>query len=258
MASQPIYQFYAELKDYEPKIWRRFQVMNNITMARLGYILMTLFEMQAGHLFCFDVHVIDNLRKSLEGRDTKESIDRIVDMFQKNPKHSELRVELIDEDSFFGFEGRVLDAAETKVKHILTEKMETMTFSYDYGDGWEIELILEETDADKELSGNELPRVLEGEGYGIIEDCGGPGGLQELTKAFKEKKGPQYQRYTEWLGVDELDLSSFDLEDMNFRLKKVPRIYKDVYEHGLKPTRQSINLLMREYKKYGIEDWKEE
>lgn len=31
MASQPIYQFYAELKDYEPKIWRRFQVMNNIT-----------------------------------------------------------------------------------------------------------------------------------------------------------------------------------------------------------------------------------
>ena len=26
MASQPIYQFYAELKDYEPKIWRRFQV----------------------------------------------------------------------------------------------------------------------------------------------------------------------------------------------------------------------------------------
>ena len=22
MASQPIYQFYAELKDYEPKIWR--------------------------------------------------------------------------------------------------------------------------------------------------------------------------------------------------------------------------------------------
>jgi hypothetical protein len=47
MASQPIYQFYAELDDYSPKIWRRFQVMNNITMARLGYIVMTIFEMQA-------------------------------------------------------------------------------------------------------------------------------------------------------------------------------------------------------------------
>jgi hypothetical protein len=55
MASQPIYQFYAELDNYSPKIWRRFQVMNNITMARLGYIVMTIFEMQASHLFCFEV-----------------------------------------------------------------------------------------------------------------------------------------------------------------------------------------------------------
>ena len=36
MASQPIYQFYAELNNYQPKIWRRFQVPGNITMARLG------------------------------------------------------------------------------------------------------------------------------------------------------------------------------------------------------------------------------
>ena len=39
MASKPIYQIYAELQDYEPKIWRRFQVMNDITVARLAYIL---------------------------------------------------------------------------------------------------------------------------------------------------------------------------------------------------------------------------
>jgi hypothetical protein len=51
MASNPIYEFYAQLRDYQPKMWRRFQVANNITMARLGYILMTLFEMQANHPF---------------------------------------------------------------------------------------------------------------------------------------------------------------------------------------------------------------
>ena len=51
MASQPIYQLYSELNDYKPKIWRRFQVLGNITMARLGYIVMTLYEMQANHLF---------------------------------------------------------------------------------------------------------------------------------------------------------------------------------------------------------------
>ena len=44
MATKQIYQLYAELKDYSPKIWRRFEVVSNITIARLGYILMTLFE----------------------------------------------------------------------------------------------------------------------------------------------------------------------------------------------------------------------
>ena len=34
---------------------------------------------------------------------------------------------------------------------------------------------------------------------------------------------------------------------MNFRLKKVPRIYRDLYEFGFAPTRQSINLLERKY-----------
>jgi hypothetical protein len=33
VASQPIYQFYAELKDYKPLIWRRFQVAGNITLG---------------------------------------------------------------------------------------------------------------------------------------------------------------------------------------------------------------------------------
>ena len=50
VASQPIYQFYAELKDYKPLIWRRFQVAGNITLAQLGYVTMTLFEMKGSHL----------------------------------------------------------------------------------------------------------------------------------------------------------------------------------------------------------------
>lgn len=52
-----------------------------------------------------------------------------------------------------------------------------------------------------------------------------------------------------WLGITELDLSSFDIGDMNFRLKKVPRIYAEAYEYDMEPTRQSMKLLMREYKK---------
>ena len=54
----------AELEEYEPKIWRRFQVMNDITVARLAYILMTLFEMKGSHLYKFEVNELDNLSAS--------------------------------------------------------------------------------------------------------------------------------------------------------------------------------------------------
>ena len=57
MASQPIYQFYAELKDYKPLIWRRFQVAGSITLAQLGYVTMTLFEMKGSHLFHLEYSV---------------------------------------------------------------------------------------------------------------------------------------------------------------------------------------------------------
>lgn len=55
MASHPIYQFYAELDDFKPKIWRCFQVSEHITPARLCYIVEVLFEMTASHLMASEV-----------------------------------------------------------------------------------------------------------------------------------------------------------------------------------------------------------
>ncbi len=249
MASQPIYQFYAELCDYKPKIWRRFQVLNNITMARLGYVIMTLFEMQASHLFCFDVPVAENFRKSVGKYAGNNSNSKVADLFQQRPELAQLRIELPSDDNFSEVEERTMNAAETKVKNTLTEETESVKFCYDYGDGWEINLVLEKIYEDKILPSKELPRALEGQGYGIIEDCGGPGGLEDIAKAFKKEKGSQYQQYCEWLGIEELNLSVFDINDMNFRLKKIPRIYADAYEYDLEPTKQSMALLTRKYKK---------
>jgi len=65
MAAHLIYQLYSELADFEPKIWRRFQVAGNITLARLGYIVMTLYEMKACHLFSVDFPIDKNLQFDL-------------------------------------------------------------------------------------------------------------------------------------------------------------------------------------------------
>lgn len=124
-----------------------------------------------------------------------------------------------------------------------------MEFQYDFGDNWRFNIILEKILENKNISSKDLPRVIEGEGFGIIEDCGGIMGLEDIRKAFAVKKGEDYEMYCNWLGTKELDLNKFDLEDLNFRLKKLPRIFKDGYEYGLELTEKSIKILERDYKK---------
>jgi hypothetical protein len=227
MASHRIYQFYSELQDYQPRIWRRFQVSGNISIAKLGYIIMTMYEMRASHLFS------------------------VVCTFDYHGKKKETYYEVpMDEAEPFDLGGNIVrkDATQVKLMRISNSPQKDLFHvNYDFGDDWWVDIDLEQIFVDDDLPGNELPRVLEGEGFGIIEDCGGVGGLEDLARAFKEKEGESYDQYSEWLSVDDLDLSAFDIDDMNFRLKKLPRIFKQIYESGLEPTQKSIDLIERQY-----------
>lgn len=251
MASQAIYRFYAELADFRPKIWRRFEVAQNVTMSRLAYVLMTLYEMEARHLFQFRVPEKTNYEHwYIEKTTAFTEEERAREQLWINETFSDNRIvlQLIDEDSEALLGRELLDASMLRLRDVIAHPGDRLYFDYDFGDGWEVDLLLEDIRQDTELSGRELPRVLQGEGYGIVEDCGGPEGLEELATAFKKKKGKHYQDMREWLGVDSLDLSTLDLDDMNFRLKKVPRIYADLYEYELEPTRRSMDILTRKYK----------
>ena len=250
MASKPIMQFKAELMDAHIPIWRRFQVMDDVRFSRLAYILMTLFEMQASHLFAFDIHVANNIRKRTgDDEIAKERLARSYE--DEGMAHVDIQMPIEDDwiaDAQADMGTPVKDATKEYVKWQISHIGDEFTFEYDFGDGWDVRLTLEEVFEDENLSGKELPRVIEGEGFGIIEDCGGVDGLEKLDKAFKMGQGESYEEYCEWLGVDNVDLATFDIEDMNFRLKKVPRIFCDLYEKGLVPTQQSIDILERNYK----------
>ena len=251
MAVHPIYQFRAELCDYKPKIWRTFQVANNISVARLGYILMSMFEMKASHLFSFEVPMELNFNNHFR-QEYKNDPGMLAKLVDEALEDEVIRFALEDpwEDNVFGdYNQKTYDAAEIKIKSIVSCAGDQMEFAYDFGDDWHVHLILEDIIVDKDLPGKELPRVLDGDGYGIIEDCGGVWGLKEIAKAFKSKKGRKYEEFCEWLGVENLDMVTFDIEDANLRVKKIPRIYTDVYENRVEPTKQSIDFLERKYKK---------
>lgn len=249
MSSHPIYQFYAELDEYRPTIWRRFQVTDNITVARLAYIVMTLFEMKASHLFAVEVPWHENFCKELRKRGLEESdIGKI-----STGMHPVWRYEVPDTgaDEFDDPEGiEISDATKETLSKAIRHEGDTLSLNYDFGDNWRVSLTLESATVDAALPGAALPRALAGAGFGIIEDCGGVSGLMELKKAFTRKKGELYKELREWLGVDELDMTAFDIDDMNFRLKKVPRIYKQLYEDRLRPTQRSIDLIERKYPKH--------
>lgn len=251
MASHPIYQFYAELDDFKPKIWRRFQVTDDITVARLGYIIQVLFEMTASHLMAIEVPQSENFRVYMRNNHPNEA-HKVMVYDAKDDVI--MRYEIPDDEEPFDDPHRnvrVADATLTRLRRAIDEPNAKLNFNYDFGDDWWVSLTLEKVFEDKELPGSELPRVLNGAGFGIVEDCGGTGGLEELAKAFKKKKGADYKQYSEWLGVDDFDITTFDIDDINFRLKKIPRIYKQCYEDRLEPTQRSIDLIERKYLKTG-------
>lgn len=248
MASKPIYQIYAELEEYEPKVWRRFQVMNDITVARLAYILMTLFEMKASHLYMFEVDELNNfIVNNLEFYNNHIEDFKDDDIFKIGQYGC-----IFEDDDIIQREDKkyreLKDAKDVKLKHILDRENEKMEFKYDFGDNWKFNIVLEKIFDDENIKGKELSRVLEGEGFGIIEDCGGVMGLEDIREAYKRKKGEDYQMYCDWVGTDELDLEKCDLDDLNFRLKKLPRVFKECYEYNIEPSEQSIKILDREYK----------
>jgi len=246
MASHPIYQFYAELDEFRPKIWRRFQVTDDITVARLGYIIQVMFEMTASHLMAIEVPTGENHQAYFQRK--FPDIPYSTTAFDADLIW---RYEILSDDLEL-FEDhhrnvKVADAAQTRLRHAVSEPNDRLNVNYDFGDDWWVSLTLEKVFTDKDLPGGELPRVLEGAGFGIVEDVGGTGGLEDLAKAFKKKKGTEYEQFSEWLGVEDMDLMAFDLDDMNFRLKKIPRIYKQCYEDRLSPTQKSIDLIEHKY-----------
>ncbi len=227
MASHPIYQLYVELNNFRPKIWRRFQLMNNVSMAKLAYMLMSIYEMEGRHHFNFEVPVLDNFKVLVGDYINSPENAEAVKMLQQSG--GIINIELMYSDMEQNDGRPTLNALDLALGKVLNGPNERLTFNYDYGDGWSFTIVLEEVILDKDIPGKSLPLLIDGSGYGIIEDCGGVDGLADIVRAFKDK-GDGYEEYSDWLGVNEFDIENLDLDDLTTKLKKYPKLFKDAYE----------------------------
>jgi hypothetical protein len=161
---------------------------------------------------------------------------------EAKPKFS---IELTTKDEYECFElpspltpsmlvfGVPLDARETKLWNVIKNPGDRLDLFYDQGVPWHVRTAVKKIFTVDNLKKRDLPRVLEGEGYGIVKGCGGVAGLKKVVEAFKTKKGKLYEHYRKQLNEDDFDITSFNIEEMNQVIFYSPLVYKIFYEPDL-------------------------
>ena len=105
-----------------------------------------------------------------------------------------------------------VDEQRARLPQFVRQVGQKLRYEYDFGDGWEHELLLEKIlSAEADVH---YPCCLKGKRACPPEDCGGVWGYADLLEAMADESHPEHEMYLEWLG-DELDSEAFDLAEIN-------------------------------------------
>jgi hypothetical protein len=162
VASNTVYQFKITLLDIKPAIWRRIQV-EDCTLDKLHEHIQTAMGWTNSHLHDFEIY--------------------------GDP-------ELLD-DGFIDFE--CIDSTRIKMGNILPKAGERFSFKYEYdfGDGWEHEILFEGCPAKE--PGKKYPLCLDGARACPPEDVGGAGCYEEFLEAIRDKTHEERAAMFEWV-----------------------------------------------------------
>ncbi len=161
-ALRSIFQLKITLKHVQPRIWRRLQILSSDSLEELHIALQIVMGWTNSHM-----HEFSN------GRD---------------------RYGVPDEE----YPSSVQDEIDFRLDQVLKKEKDKLNYIYDFGDGWEHEVVLEkilpfDTDA-------VLPLCLQGEQACPMEDVGGPPGHEMFLEAILDPSHPQHEEMLEWSG----------------------------------------------------------
>ena len=184
-ASGRLYQFKITLKDFKPPIWRRIQV-KDCTLDKLHEHIQTSMGWTNSHLHHF----------------------KIDDQLHGDP--------MLLEENFkeMGYE----DSTNTKLSDIVPKSGKRCRFEYEYdfGDGWEHEILFE--GCVRAEKGARYPICVEGERACPPEDVGGTYGYQEYLVAIADPEHERHDELLEWSGP--FDPEAFDAKAASREMRK--------------------------------------
>jgi hypothetical protein len=180
------------LRSVKPPIWRRIEVESNVTLAALSDLLEGAMGWMGGHLHAFEAHGV-----TYERPDPDEGLSR-----------------------------RAKDENEHRLGDVLTEVGAKMRWDYDFGDGWQHNVVVEAIEP--LVPSVEYPRCVTGRRACPPEDCGGPWGFQELLEAIADPAHPRYKELIEWLPID-YRLEEFDPDEATDDMRAARPFADDVW-----------------------------
>lgn len=185
-ATEILFQFKITLLDSTPAIWRRIQVWD-CTLDKLHEHIQTAMGWTNSHLHQFEI---------------------------RGKRYGDL--ELLD-DGFDDFD--CVDSTKTMISDIVpaTDKRFAFEYEYDFGDGWEHEVLFEGCPSMEK--GKKYPICLEGEGACPPEDVGGVWGYQDFLATIADPKHEEHESLLEWCGGS-FSPKRFDPADASRRMVK--------------------------------------
>jgi hypothetical protein len=175
-----MYQLKVTLAGSKPAIWRRLLVPGSVSLERLHGILLVAMGWHGGHLHQFEAS---------DGR----------------------RYGMVEMDPEFD----VADESRARLNGVLRHVKDTMTWEYDFGDGWEHKIVVEKIVAAP--AGEAGAICIDGKRACPPDDCGGIWGYADLLEAIGDPEHPEHDEMIEWLDED-FDPEHFDIESVNARL----------------------------------------
>jgi Plasmid pRiA4b ORF-3-like protein len=115
---------------------------------------------------------------------------------------------------------RTASERTARLFNVLTRAGTKAVYSYDFGDSWEHQIVVEKRLAPE--PGCPYPACLAGERHGPPEDCGGIPGFYNLLEAISDPEHEQHEELLDWLG-DDFDPQAFSVEEVNRRLALLQR-----------------------------------